>query len=481
MNLEHIYQEYIKKDIYPFHMPGHKRNTSLMQMSNPYGIDFTEVDDLDDLHEASAHMDRDGILSNAMRRASRLFGSKHSIYLINGSSGGLVCSILACTCRGDEILIPRNCHKSVYNALALAGLKPIYIYPSVDEDFGIYANLRPEDVEKALQVHPGIKLAVLVSPTFDGIVSDVAAIAETVHAHGIPLLVDEAHGPHLGLDAHFPDSAVHSGADIVVQSLHKTLPVLTQTSILHICSDRIDIEDVVRQLVVIESTSPSYILMASADKCVDLLEQRGPELFTAYYERLQKFSDQMTALKHLRVLGKGNDDISTHSNIFRYDPGKILVSTRGTNLTGAQLYEILLNKYRLQMEMKLRDMVLAMTSIADTQEGFDRLASALLEIDAALDVGEPGAVFTLKQGEFTVPTLTPYEASELPRQMRSPEDAIGHISKEFVYAYPPGIPYIVPGETIEAATIETMRQMEGSGIKLISTRHQYPEYIETCK
>ena len=198
MNLEHIYQEYVKKDIYPFHMPGHKRNTDLMQMSNPYGIDFTEIDDLDDLHEASAHMERDGILSNAMRRASRLFGSKHSIYLINGSSGGLVCSILACTRRGDEILIPRNCHKSVYNALALAGLKPIYIYPSVDEAYGIYANLRPEDVEKALQAHPGIKLAVLVSPTFDGIVSDVAAIAETVHTYGIPLLVDEAHGPHLG-------------------------------------------------------------------------------------------------------------------------------------------------------------------------------------------------------------------------------------------------------------------------------------------
>lgn len=481
MNLEHIYQEYVKKNIYPYHMPGHKRNTELMQMANPYGLDFTEIDGLDDLHEASAHMDRDSILANAMRRASRLFGSKHSIYLINGSSGGLVCSILACTRRGDEILIPRNCHKSVYNALALSGLKPIYIYPSVDESFGVYANLRPADVQKAIEAHPGIKLAVLVSPTFDGIVSDVAAIAETVHAHSIPLLVDEAHGPHLGLAPHFPDSAIHRGADIVVQSLHKTLPVLTQTSILHICSDRIDIEDVVRQLVVIESTSPSYILMASADKCVDLLEQRGDELFAVYYERLQQFSKQMKALKHLRVLGMGNDDITTHPNIYQYDPGKILVSTRGTNITGAQLYEILLSKYRLQMEMKLRDMVLAMTSIADTQEGFDRLSAALLEIDASLEEGEPGAVFTLKQEEFTVPTMTPYQASELPRAMRTPEEAVGHIAREFVYAYPPGIPYIVPGETIEAATIETMRQMEGSGIRLISTRHQYPEWIETCE
>lgn len=481
MNLEDIYQAYCQKDIYPYHMPGHKRNTAMMQMANPYGLDFTEIDGLDDLHEASAHPGRDSILANAMRRAARLFGARRSIYLVGGSTAGLVCSILACTKRGDEILIPRNCHKSVYNALALAGLKPVYIYPSVDEDFGVYANLRPQDVENALKAHPAIRLAVLVSPTFDGIVSDVTAIAKTVHAHGIPLLVDEAHGPHLGFSPDFPDSAIHRGADIVVQSLHKTLPVLTQTSILHICSDLVDEENVVRQLAVIESTSPSYVLMASADKCVDLLEQQGPQLFAVYYERLQRFSEQMKALKHLRILGMGHDDITKHANIFAYDPGKILVSTRGTKLTGAQLYDILLNQYRLQMEMKLRDMVLAMTSICDTQAGFDRLADALLEIDASLEDGEPGAAFSLKQCEFSVPTISPAQAMECDSLMRSQEEAAGHIAREFVYAYPPGIPYIVPGETIEASTLETMRQMQASGIRLISTRHQYPDFIETCK
>jgi len=481
MNLEDIYQAYCQKDIYPYHMPGHKRNTAMLQMANPYGLDFTEIDGLDDLHEASAHLDRDSILANAMRRAARLFGARRSLYLVGGSTAGLVCSILACTRRGDEILIPRNCHKSVYNALALAGLKPVYIYPSVDESFGVYANLQPQDVKNALDAHPDIRLAVLVSPTFDGIVSDVTAIAETVHAHGIPLLVDEAHGPHLGFSPDFPDSAVHRGADIVVQSLHKTLPVLTQTSILHICSDRIDEQNLVRQLAVIESTSPSYVLMASADKCVDLLEQQGPELFSVYYQRLQQFSEQMKALKHLRVLGMGNDDIKTHPHIFAYDPGKILISTHCTTLTVAELYAVLLDKYRLQMEMKLRDMVLAMTSICDTQEGFDRLAAALLEIDAGLKDGAPGAAFTLKQCEFSVPTISPAEAMERASVMRSPEEAAGHIAREFVYAYPPGIPYIVPGETIESSTLETMRQMQASGIRLISTCHQYPDFIETCE
>lgn len=479
MNLEDIYQEYVKKDIYPYHMPGHKRNTAMMQMANPYGLDFTEIDGLDDLHEASAHLGRDSILANAMRRAARLFGAKHSIYLVGGSTAGLVCSILACTHRGDEILIPRNCHKSVYNALALAGLRPIYIYPSVDESFGVYANLRPEDVALALREHPDIRLAVLVSPTFDGIVSDVAAIAAITHEHNVPLLVDEAHGPHLGLFPGFPDSAVHQGADIVVQSLHKTLPVLTQTSILHVCSDRIDVENIVRQLTVIESTSPSYVLMASADKCVDLLEQEGEQLFSVYRSRLAQFSEQMKALKHLRVLCMGHDKPESHPNIYQYDPGKILISTRGTNITGAQLYDILLDRYRLQMEMKLRDMVLAMTSICDTQEGFDRLASALLEIDAGLTDGPLGAQFTLQQCTFSVPAMPPFVALEHPSIMRTPDEAAGHIAREFVYAYPPGIPYIVPGERIEAATLETMQQMQQSGIRLISTRHQYPSHIET--
>ena len=480
MKLEDFYHAYCDRDIYPYHMPGHKRNTELMKMDNPYGLDFTEIDDLDDLHEASAHPDRDSILAEAMRRAARLFGTKRSFILVGGSTSGLIGSILACTKRGDRVLIPRNCHKSVYNALALAGLNPVYIYPSVDEEYSIYAKLRPEDVQKALTRYPDIKLAVLVSPTFDGIVSDVTAIAEVVHAHGIPLLVDEAHGPHLGFSPDFPDSAVHLGADIVVQSLHKTLPVLTQTSILHLCSDRVPEEEVVRYLAILESSSPSYVLMASADQCSELLETRGEELFNIYFERLQKFSEQMKGLKHLRVLCKGYDDPSTHPNIFRYDPGKILISTRGTSMTGPQLYEVLLKKYRLQMEMKLRDMVLAMTSIADTQEGFDRLADALLEIDSELTEGEIGPAFALKQSELSVPDMTPAAAIAKPSKMLPPEEAAGHIAREFVYAYPPGIPYIVPGERIEAATLETMQQMEACGIRLISTRHQYPLQMETC-
>lgn len=481
MNLQDIYREYNTKNIYPFHMPGHKRNTELMQMDNPYSIDYTEIDGLDNLHDACAHPYRDSIIANAMRRASRLFHSKMSFYLINGSSSGLIAGILALSRRGHRVLIPRNCHLSLYNALALGGVKPVYIYPSLDEQTGIYAQLDPKDVEKAFEEHPDIKLVVVVSPTFNGVVSDIESIARIAHKHDALVMVDEAHGPHLSVSDYFPASAVVSGADLVIQSLHKTLPVLTQASILHICSDRVDPEAIQRQLAVIESTSPSYILMASCDQCVDLLEKRGPELFEIYHQRLEHFSEQMKDLKHLTVLCKGNDHIEDHPNIFRYDQGKIMVSTRGTNITGAELYQILLDKYRLQFENKLNDLVLAMTSIADTQEGFDRLAEALLEIDSTLEDVEAPERIPIRHNVITVPSLSPSEAYDLDPLLAPPEDSIGRIAREYVYAYPPGIPYIVPGEIITSDTLEVMQRMEASGIRLYSTRHRYPTSIEICQ
>lgn len=481
MTLQDYYRAYNAKDIYPFHMPGHKRNTELCQLDNPYSIDYTEIDDLDDLHEATAHPGRDSILSNAMTRASRIFGSKYSFFLINGSSGGLVSSIIGLTRRGDRVLIPRNTHKSIYNALALAGVRPVYVYPTLDEATGVYAGVRPQDVERAFGRYPDIKLALVVSPTFDGVVSNINAIAKIVHDNGAYLVVDEAHGPHLGLSPYFPDSAVHQGADVVVQSLHKTLPVLTQTSILHVCTDRVDPEYISRTLAIIESTSPSYVLMASADQCMDLLEKRGEELFRTYYTRLLEFSESMKALKHLKVLCKGNDNVENHHNIPYFDQGKILISTRGTNITGLQLYKTLLKDYRCQMEMCLADVVLAMTSIADTQEGFDRLRDALLSIDATLEDAEVTKPLILKHETISYPALTPAEAMDLNGEFIPVNESVGRVAREFVYAYPPGIPYIVPGEMIETDTLETMRRLEATGIRLIGTRHRYPEVIEVCE
>ena len=480
MTLLDAYRSYNERDIYPFHMPGHKRNTELMQMDNPYGIDYTEIDDLDDLHEASANPERDTIIAASMRRAAELFKVKRSVYLIGGSTAGNVASILGLTRRGDHVLVPRNCHKSVYNALSLAGVRPVYVAPAIDEEMGIYGVIEPSAVEEAFRQYPDIKLVFLVSPTFYGVVSDVRSIAEIAHRHGAVLVVDEAHGPHLGLSPYFPDSSIHQGADVCTQSLHKTLPVLTQTSILHVNSDRVDPENITRTLAIIESTSPSYVLMASADQCIDLLERRGEELFEIYHKRLVEFSEKMKQLKHLTVLCKGNDSFENHPEFFDFDEGKIMISCRRTTITGSQLYGILLKKYRLQMEMKLNDFVLAMTSIADTQRGFDRLADALLEIDQSIDDAPLKPLPSAGHEIISVPELAPFEATELYGEFVPPEESVGRIAREFVYSYPPGIPYILPGERITQETLDKLNAIEATGINLIGTRHRYPHAIEVC-
>ena len=220
-------QEYRAEDMYPFHMPGHKRKP--LPFPNPYSIDITEIDGFDNLHHA------EGILKEAQERAADLYGSKECFYLVNGSTCGLLAAICAATKKRDKVLVARNCHKAVYHALYLNELQAEYIYPVITKS-GIQGQIEPEQVKKALLLNPDIAAVILTSPTYEGVVSDINAIAGIAHERGIPLIVDEAHGAHLGFGAGFPENAVRQGADAVIMSLHKTLPSFTQTALLHLCS-----------------------------------------------------------------------------------------------------------------------------------------------------------------------------------------------------------------------------------------------------
>ena len=225
---------YGASDYYGFHMPGHKRKLDMLGGVTPCQIDITEIDGLDDLHHA------EGILREAQERAAETYHADETHFLVNGSTVGILSAILGVTRRGDEILVARNCHKSVYHALEMQGLHPVYVYPDFDPDTQLNTEISADDIRRALETHPNIRAAVIVSPTYDGIVSDVESIAEAVHVHDIPLIVDEAHGAHFGFHPCFPENANQKGADIVIHSLHKTLPSLTQTALLHINGERVD-------------------------------------------------------------------------------------------------------------------------------------------------------------------------------------------------------------------------------------------------
>ena len=323
---------YSASDFYGFHMPGHKRQ-KLTGAGLPYEIDITEIEGFDDLHHAR------GVLKEAQERAGTLYGAE-TRFLVNGSTAGVLAGVLGCTCRGDEILMARNCHKSAYHAVTLQGLKSRYLYPKYDKELGIYTEIRPEDVREFLSGNSGIRAVLIVSPTYDGVISDIRAIADAAHEYGIPLIVDEAHGAHLGMHPYFYGGAIAAGADVVIHSIHKTLPSLTQTALLHVQGNLADREKIYRHLDMLQSSSPSYVLMASIDACINLLEGEKDQLFDAYVERLEKARGRLRELKNLRLVETEH-----------YDRSKIVISVNDTGLSGADLDRILRDRYHLEMEM----------------------------------------------------------------------------------------------------------------------------------
>jgi len=454
MNLYERLKSYSESDFYPFHMPGHKRSNE-NDFINPFSLDITEIDNFDNLHHS------EGILLEAQKRAASLYHSEESYFIINGSTAGLLSAVSACTSRNGSILMARNCHKAVYNAVYLKELRNIYTYPQNTNKYCVNGGLNPEKVKQLLINNKNIQAVVITSPTYDGIVSDVKEIAYIVHQFKIPLIVDEAHGAHFGFHSYFPQSAIDNGADLVIQSLHKTLPSLTQTAIIHVNGTIIDRDRLKRYLSIYQTSSPSYLLMASMDSCINLRQKNGKDLFRRYVKNLSKFRQAMSALKRLKLI---DDSILGKCDIYDLDRSKLIISVKNTDITGKELYRILLEKYHLQMEMATSDYVLGMTSFMDTKEGFKRLENALFEIDETCSFIENNDCFNINFEAKICYTIT----ESLDKQMKecSLSDAVGKVSGEYVYLYPPGIPLIAPGEEITYELVMQINKFKEMGLTI---------------
>lgn len=480
MNLYKKLLEYSKEGIYPMHMPGHKRNVEMASMINPYSLDITEIEGFDNLHSANE------ILLEGMNRAAYLYGSSYTNYLVGGSTAGILAGIASCTKKGDKVIVARNSHKSVYNAIYLNELKPVYVYPKQIDSFGINGDISTDDVKDLLEKNPDAKLIIITSPTYEGILSDIKSISELSHRYGVPLLVDEAHGAHLGFHKDFPDNSIKAGADIVIHSLHKTLPAFTQTGLIHINSKLISYETVKRYLSIYQTSSPSYLLMASIEQCITLLERESMELFTSFLKELDLFHQRMGQLKYIKIMKK--EDVSK-IGCFDLEPSKLTISVKDTNINGNKLYNLLLNEYNIQMEMVSDNYVLGMTSICDTHEGFIRLGNALLDIDATLknylktydicnnNINSLSSDF--KKKIYPEIIISSYEAIEKESNMVKLSESMDHIAAEYIYLYPPGIPLLVPGEEISKQMISDITNFlkngltvhglyEGQNIKVVS-------------
>ena len=454
----HLYQalsDYSRRDICPLHMPGHKRR-ACHSPGLPWHLDISEIDGFDNLHTP------EGVLLEAEARAARLFGSEGAYFLINGSSGGILAGIYACTRPGDAILIARNCHKAVYHAVEILGLCPIYLEPPILAEAGIAGSISPQAVERALEARPDIRLAVITSPTYEGVLSDVGGIAEVLCRRGIPLFVDEAHGAHLGLSSHFSPGAIQQGADLVVQSLHKTLPSLTQTAILHRSGGLISPAALRHALGVFQSTSPSYLLLAAIDGCIAFLEAEGEAPFDAWRARLERFYEAMADLERLKLFGGAG------AHIYAHDPGKLSIVCGGANLTGGALLAALREDFGIELEMALPGYALAMTGLASTDEDLERLGDALRALDRACQPASQAAL-PIQLPPMPAQVIPAGEALRLPGRRVGFAESVGQISRGYVWAYPPGVPLVAPGTRITQAVADCLAELIARQVVLRST------------
>ena len=498
--------EYAGSDAYPFHMPGHKRREIPDGIPggfpDPYGIDITEIDGFDNLHHA------EGILKDAMDEAAAIYGADRSWYLVNGSTCGILSAVFATTENGGKILTARNCHKAVYHAICLNRLEAEYLYPEEITEFRINGGIRAEDVRKALEKDAmrcagnsgdvrgkitKIQAVLITSPTYEGVVSDIRAIADAAHEYGIPLIVDEAHGAHLEYadQCHgFPKSALEYGADLVIQSLHKTLPSFTQTAILHVKGKLVDQDRISRYLSMFQTSSPSYLFMAGMERCIRYMDGDGRNEMIRYEKRLERFMERMEGLQVLEVLDR--EICGKYRTVAGWDPSKIVVSTmRAEDFHGEELAETLRRKYHLEMEMTAPEYVIAMTSLMDTEEGFERLGTALLEIDGALrrrtESGrkEKAASETPEGLEsklsHPVRRMLICEAMDADTERTAFQDTVGKVSAEFVYLYPPGIPIIAPGEVFTDAIVEKIMAYKAAGLLVQGPADPDADVILTCQ
>ncbi len=503
--VEHLFEKlsnYTERDIYPYHMPGHKRRSFGMLPEELYKIDITEIDGFDNLHQP------EDILRSLQQEAAALYGAEESFYLVNGSTGGILSAVSSALPVGGHILMARNCHKSAYHAAYLRGLSVTYLYPPFLEEYDIYDAIEPWQIRQALEWEPDIGAVLIVSPTYEGRISDIRAIAEIVHEKGIPLIVDEAHGAHLGLGGGLPPNSCQLGADLVIHSIHKTLPALTQTALLHVNGGRIDRERLRRFLRIYQSSSPSYLLMAGIDNALEHVKE-DRSVFVRFRERYESLVRNLTdCCRYLRFLPMEDG---------KQDVGKLLVSVKQSGLTGRQLYDILLQKYHLQPEMAAVSFVLAMFTVNDSEEGYRRMARALLEIDASLggeraenifcefraqghgkrcsgqdaenfeegrkrqDVEsferrlcvevsdsnperrEKGEHREKRQDDGIIPLA---EAWDRKTEMTSLEESVGRLIGEFINLYPPGVPLLVPGERMTERLCGEIRNALEQGLQV---------------
>ena len=459
-----------KKRIVPFDVPGHKRgrgNPELVELLGEkcVGIDVNSMKPLDNLgHPIS-------IIREAEELAAEAFGAAHAFLMIGGTTSSVQTMILSTCKAGDKIILPRNVHKSAINALVLCGAIPIYIEMSVDPKIGIALGLENERVAQAIQEHPDAKAILINNPTYYGICSDLKGLTEMAHAAGMKVLVDEAHGAHLHFTDKLPLSAMDAGADMSAVSMHKSGGSLTQSSLL-LVGDQMNPEYVRQIINLTQSTSASYLLMASLDVSRRNLALRGKESFEKVIELSEYARREINAIGGYYAYSK---ELVDGVSVCDFDVTKLSVYTQGIGLTGIEVYDLLRDEYDIQIEFGDIGNILAYISIGDRIQDIERLVGALADIKRLYSRDGKDLI----AGEYIQPelVLSPQEAFYSERRSLTLDESVGQVCGEFVMCYPPGIPILAPGERITREIVDYIKFAKERGCSLQGTEDPEVNHI----
>jgi len=426
-------KQHNEKEKASFHMPGHKKGAGFCGApfnSEIFSLDTTELPGTDAL------IAPEGAILKAEEHAATLYGAKHSFFLVNGSTGGILSMIYSAFQPGDKVIIDRNCHQSVLNGIILSGLSPIYLAPEATTLADVPGTVSAKNIEALLTEQPDIRGAVITSPNYYGATANIKEIAKLLHKRDALLLVDEAHGAHFSFSKALPDSAVSQGADMSVVSLHKTLPAPNQTALLNI-GQSISVDRARSAVRMFQTSSPSYVLLAAMEYALHFAEKNG-----------EKETERILPL--LQALNCPTLD----------DPFKLLPSWAEKGISGYRAEEILREKFGIYIELCNTHRILCMTSWGNTEDDTRRLGEAMTYLDALPQQGDPITYQAKSEISVSVPVITPAEATRLPHKLVSLQKAEGKICAQAVSAFPPCIPVLLPGETVTREKLEYLYELK---------------------
>ena len=450
-------KDLIRKKPILFTTPGHSGGKYISSAfkdivgEKVFNADFSEVQGMDNLHCPN------GIIKQSMEWANEIYSSKNTFYLVNGSTSGIIALMYSVAKRGEKVLITRNAHKSVINALVLTGVSPVWVNPELDNDWGIPSCLCPFRIKQKLEENPNIKAVFATTPTYEGIVCDVEAIAKICREKNIPLIIDEAHGALWNFSDKLPVSSIHLGADACVQSVHKTGACLNQGAVLHLSkTTEILPETVQRNLNFINTTSPSYLLLSSIESSIEYLNSpKGRTTLNKLVDNIEEIKFYLTLKLDIEFLESGE--------FYTHDPTKIFFRLKG--IPGNVLADILQEKFNLEIELDNNIGVLALAGIGTTKTKLKKLADSLIKAEKFIKKSGIYAEennYVQKNYCLIEPEVicTPEEAFNRASRKINIYNAVGLVSKETIVSYPPGIPVIVTGETIKEEHIEFLKHRE---------------------